>query len=305
MSAASADSPAVAHTASYRVFSWPIMSGNRVTSAVAAIGVPGQRDPAVPVTPDPAHQPQVGAFLLALPRCAIEALPLAWHERGEVGHVQRHRGAVHPGCLHDPRRDRAGDLLQLLQRHSVHRVPEPAVVQHRSRDLGEPVCGGGLPPVREAGLGARGDQPVQRRQRQVRPRPRARVRPPRPGDLVDDRGHAQVLQHSPGRGHVPERQMPGPLGQHRGLAGIQQRLDVGRRAQVPLRHQLGLAINPAHLAQVQYGFPPTTFLYRLATTLGHRTSGRRKQADTPDHRRPAPIPRRRQPIKIELARKLG
>jgi hypothetical protein len=40
-------------------------------------------------------------------------------------------------------------------------------------------------------------------------------------------------------------------------------------------------------------------------SLGHRTSGRRKQADTPDYRRPDQPEDRRQAIKIELARKLG
>ncbi len=55
----------------------------------------------------------------------------------------------------------------------------------------------------------------------------------------------------------------------------------------------------------QYGFPLITFLYRLAITLGHRIFGVQKQADTPDHRRPALNQARRQPIKIEIARKLG
>ena len=40
-------------------------------------------------------------------------------------------------------------------------------------------------------------------------------------------------------------------------------------------------------------------------TLGHRASGRRKQADTPDYRRPDQPEDGRQAIKIELARKLG
>src|SRR6266705_5659746 len=55
----------------------------------------------------------------------------------------------------------------------------------------------------------------------------------------------------------------------------------------------------------QYGFPLITFLYRLAMPLGHRIFGVQKQADTPDHRRPALNQARRQPIKIEIARKLG
>ncbi len=48
-----------------------------------------------------------------------------------------------------------------------------------------------------------------------------------------------------------------------------------------------------------------TFLYRLAIALGHRISGPRKQADTPDHRRPDLPHDGRQLIKIDLARKLG
>src|SRR5258708_14324115 len=55
----------------------------------------------------------------------------------------------------------------------------------------------------------------------------------------------------------------------------------------------------------QYGFPLITFLYRLAMALGHRPSDRRKQADTPDHRRSDLPYDGRQLIKIELARKLG
>ena len=55
----------------------------------------------------------------------------------------------------------------------------------------------------------------------------------------------------------------------------------------------------------QYGFPLITFLYRLAITLGHRTSDRRKQADTPDYRRPDLPKDGRQHITIAIARKLG
>src|SRR5215472_1846884 len=55
----------------------------------------------------------------------------------------------------------------------------------------------------------------------------------------------------------------------------------------------------------QYGFPLITFLYKLAITLGHRLFSVRTQAGTPDHRRPEPIRAWLQPIKINLARKLG
>src|SRR5882724_5971794 len=55
----------------------------------------------------------------------------------------------------------------------------------------------------------------------------------------------------------------------------------------------------------QYGFPLITFLYRLATALGHRIIARSSQGDTPDWCRPGPIPGTHQPIKINLARKLG
>jgi DNA-binding transcriptional ArsR family regulator len=84
---------------------------------VAGVGVPGQRDPAVPGD-DQAQtdQPQVRAFLLGLAPLRDRRLAVPGvDERGEVRHVQRHRRAVHPGCLHDPHRDPAGDLLQLLQ----------------------------------------------------------------------------------------------------------------------------------------------------------------------------------------------
>src|SRR5271169_626593 len=68
---------------------------------------------------------------------------------------------------------------------------------------------------------------------------------------------------------------------------------------------LGLPSAQPISRRYQYGFPLITFLYRLAMTLGHRASGRRKQADTPDYRRPDQPGDRRQAIKIELARKLG
>ena len=112
----------------------------------------------------------------------------------------------------------------------MHGVPEPAVIQRRRRDPGEPVTGGGPPPVREPEPGARRDQPVQRRQRQVGAGGKREPGRPGPAHLVDDLGRAQIPQHPPGRGHVPERQVPGPLRQHRGIPGPHRRRDLGRGA---------------------------------------------------------------------------
>src|SRR5487761_974929 len=68
---------------------------------------------------------------------------------------------------------------------------------------------------------------------------------------------------------------------------------------------LGLPFTQPISRRYQYGFPLITFLYRLAITLGHRLFAGHKQGDTPGCRRPEAIGGERQPIKIEIARKLG
>ncbi len=224
---------------------------------VPGIGVPGQRDPAVPGDHQAeADQPQVRAFLLGLAalrdrRPAVRRRD----ERREVGHVEGDGGHVHAAGLHDRHRDRAAGLLQLLRGDRVHRVPEPAVIQRRSGDLREPVRRGGLPPVREGGLGARRDQPVQRRQHQVRAGGQRLPGRARPGRCVDHGSNPEVFHDAPGCGDAPKRQVPGPLRQHGGLPGIQQRLDVSRGAHVPLGDHLGPAVHAGHLPQVPVRLP--------------------------------------------------
>ncbi len=224
---------------------------------VTGVGVPGQRYPAVPGDHQAqAHQPKVGALLLGLAPLRDRRLAVRGaDERREIGHVQRHRRAVHPGCLNDPHRDRAADCFQLFQGDGVHRFPEPPVIQGAGRDLGEPVRGGGLPPVRERRLGTRRNEPVQRRQRQVGARGQRRPGRAGAGHLVDDRGDPQVLQHSPGRGHVPERQVPGPLRQRSRLGAFHRRGDVGGGAQVAFGDHLRPAVDAGHLAQVPVRLP--------------------------------------------------
>ena len=160
---------------------------------VAGVGVPGQRDP--PVAGDhqaQAHQPQVRALLPGLaPLRDRRLLVRRVDERGEVGHVQRHRGHIHPGCFHDAQRDLAAGLLQLLQRDGMHRVPEPPVIQRRSRNPGEPGRRRLGPPVGEGELGTRCHHPVQRGQHQICAHGHARIGAPRPGCLVDDGSHAE------------------------------------------------------------------------------------------------------------------
>ena len=213
--------------------------------------MPGQRDPAVPgddqAQPD---QPQVRAFLLGLAPLRDRRLAVAGvNVRGEVSHVQRHRGHVHARGLHDLHRDRAGDLLQLLQGDVVHRVPEPPVIQRGGGDLGEPVRSGRFPPVREPGLGARGDQPVQRSQHQVRAGGQRLPGRGRPGGLVDDRRHAEILQHAPRRGDGAELLMPGPVRQAQPAAAHRGRQLIGG-PQVLLRDDPGLAVYPGGFHQV-------------------------------------------------------
>src|SRR6202451_1593599 len=55
----------------------------------------------------------------------------------------------------------------------------------------------------------------------------------------------------------------------------------------------------------QYGFPLTTFLYRLAMSLGHRIFARSNQDDTPDWCRPGPTPGWRQPHHDQLIQETG
>ena len=224
---------------------------------VAGVGVPGQRDPAVPGDDQPEpDQPQVRPLLLGFPALRDRRLAVGGgDEGGEVGHVQRHARHVRPRDLHDPCRDLPGGLLQLLQGDGVHRVPEPAVIQRGGADLGEPVRRGGPPPVRELRFRARGDQPVQRRQRQVGPGGQRLPGRARPRCLVDDRDHAELLKHAPGRGHVPERQVPGPLWQHGCLAALHRGGDLRGGAQVPFGDHFRLAVHAGHLPQVPVRLP--------------------------------------------------
>jgi hypothetical protein len=164
-------------------------------------------------------------------------------------------GDIHTELLHDPHRHAVLDLSQLLQGERVHRLPKLPVIQHPGRNPGEPIRGGGTPPVRERRLRARGHNPVQRRQRRVRAGRRARIRAPRPEHRIDDAGHVQPGRHAPDRGDTTEGQMTGPLRQDRVLARVQQRLDLRRAAQVALRRRLRLAFHPRHLTQVPVRLP--------------------------------------------------
>ena len=72
------------------------------------------------------------------------------------------------------------------------------------------------------------------------------------------------------RGHRPEVQVPGPLGQHLLLAGVQQRLHLSRGPDIPLGTIFGLPSTQPISRRYQYGRPLITFLYRLTTNLCHR-----------------------------------
>ena len=239
---------------------------------VAGVGVAQQRDAAVAgdhqAQPD---QPQVRALLLGLAALRDRCLLIPGvDEGGEVGHVQGHRAGVQPEPGARRQRELLLDPRQGRQGHRVHRVPEPAVIQRRGADLGEPVRRRGAPPVREPPLGAGIHHPVQRGQRQVGARRQRQPGRGGPGLLVDDRGHAQIGQQPPRRGHRPEVQVPGPLGQHPLLAGIQQRLHLGRGAHVPLGDHFRLAVHPAHLAQVPVRPAADHLLVQTRHNLGHR-----------------------------------
>src|SRR5665647_3502511 len=137
--------------------------------AAAGVGVAGGRDPTVAGhdqgEPD---QAQVIALLLGVAPLGDRGPVVARvDERGEVRHVQREAGQVQAELGDHRLADRPlrGRELGGVQR--VHRIPEPAVVRRADGNLREPrPCRGG-PPVRESELRARGDDPVQRGQRQV------------------------------------------------------------------------------------------------------------------------------------------
>jgi len=232
----------------------------RDVGLVAGIGVPGQRDPAVAGDHQAqAHQAQVGALLLGLPALGDRgALVAGIDEGGEVGHVQGDGGAVHAGRIDDSQCDLAGDLLQFLQADGVHRVPEPAVIQRRRADPGEPAGRCARPPVGEGQLGARGNQAAQRGQRQVGAHAGTSIGPPRPGHLIDDAGHAEILQHAPGGGGHAEVLVLGACGKAQPPAA-HRRGQLAGGAQVFLRDDPRLAVHPAGLDQVVIG--------RVATLL--------------------------------------
>ena len=135
----------------------------------AGVGVAQQRDAAVAGDHQAqADQPQVRALLLGLAPLRDGRPGVAGiDERGEVRHVQGHRAGVQPEPGARRQRQLLLDPRQCVQRHRVECVPEPAVIQRRGADLGEPVRRRGAPPVREPALGAGIHSPVQGRQRQV------------------------------------------------------------------------------------------------------------------------------------------
>jgi hypothetical protein len=219
---------------------------------VARVGVGQQRDAAGAGDDEPEpDQAQIGSFLFRLAPLRDRRSGVAGvDEGGEVGHVQGHRAGVQGEPVDHRQRQLLLDPGQGLDRERVHRVPEPPVVQRGDADLGEPVRRGRAPPLGEATFGTRVDDPVQRRQPKVGAHRQRQPGRAGPDGGVDERGHLQVVQQTPHRGHRPELQVPGPLGQHRLLAGIEQRLDLGCGAHVPLGDHLRFAVHPAHLAQV-------------------------------------------------------
>ena len=223
-------------------------------------------------------------FCLALPRCAIGAFWFAVAMK--VAKFVMSSATLDTSIRSEPhhlRRDRLRRRLQHRRGDRVHRVPEPPVVQRRGRDLREPVRRGGLPPVGErlpsSTARPAGSAPPApgRSPRTAAARPAAA---PAAASIVATTPRSS--HHAPGRGDVAERQVPGPLGQHRRLPGVQQRLDLGRGPQVALGDHLRLAVHPRHLPQVPVRAPPNFFGYRLAMTIGHTPGTEHNQV--PDER---------------------
>src|SRR5207344_185959 len=78
------------------------------------------------------------------------------------------------------------------------------------------------------------------------------------------------LDHRPGRRHIPERQVPGALGEHRGT--VHGRRDVSGLAQVPLRDDLRPAAHPGDFPQVVVRLAADPLADQARHTLGHTLS---------------------------------
>ena len=217
-----------------------------------------QRDPALAGhhqrQPD---QAQIGAFLFGLAALRDRRLLVRGVDvGGEVGHIQHQSGQVQPELAHHAPAQLGLDRLQAGGVQAVHRVPEPAVIQRRAGQLGEPGPGRAGPPVREGQLRARVHDPVRGRQRDVGAHRRRRAGVAR-HHRVDHPGDVQTLQQRPHRRQVPEllvlradRLTPSAAGQLRHhLFGA---------AQVLLRHDPWLAVHPRRLHQVVVRLVPLT-----------------------------------------------
>jgi len=86
----------------------------------------------------------------------------------------------------------------------VHRLPEPAVIDGAGGEADHARPGGGRPPLLERPFRAGGDDPVGARQRDVGADRRGGVGPSGTDDGVDHFGHAEILEHRPHCGQIPE-----------------------------------------------------------------------------------------------------
>src|SRR5680860_682960 len=174
----------------------------------------------------------------------------------EVRHVQGEGGKVQAELGHHRGADRPFRDGELVGVQSIHGVPETTVVGGRGRHFGEPRPSCFLPPVCEAQLRARRDDPVQRRQRQVGPDRGGRVGTARPADLIDGLDDLQPVQDAPDRREVTELLVLRPAG-----AALRGACQPGHHllgvAQVLLVHDPGLAVHPSGLHQVVVGLVPT------------------------------------------------
>src|SRR5680860_623064 len=90
------------------------------------------------------------------------------------------------------------------------------------------------------------------------------------------------------------------------LAGIEQRLNLARGAQIPLGDHLGFAVHPAHLAQVPVRPAMDHLLVQTRHTLGHRPFRHHDQAPEPVcHKEKRVHPPRGQKPETHYPRKLG
>ena len=210
-----------------------------------------ERDAAVGGDDEPeTEDAQVGPLLLGMAALGDRStLVPRVDPGGEVCHVEHEARAVYREGPDHLGHDAALDLLDLLLADLVHRVPKAPVAERAGGQAQPALPGGLLPPAREGELGTRINHPVRRREGDVGPDRRPGTGATGAGDPVDDLRHLQPAQHLPHRSDVAEGEMTAAI-RLTWSCLRQARRDLLGRAEIALRDDPGLAVDPGGLGQV-------------------------------------------------------